>query len=161
MHKVLIILSMISAMLMANLTIAKGSQATIAVVVASKQNIVDLKLSSKNLNLIYWRKQLFWPKGLRIQPVNLRSQHPMRMQFSQTVLGSTPKAQIDYWNGQYFNGILPPHSVNSEEAVLRYVAKTKGAIGYINACTLDKRVQAVLWIKNGKILRQAPSLSCH
>lgn len=161
MHKVLIILSMTSAMLMANLTIAKGSQATIAVVVASKQNIVDLKLSSKNLNLIYWRKQLLWPKELRIQPVNLRPQHPMRMQFSETVLGSTPKAQINYWNGQYFNGILPPHSVNSEEAVLRYVAKTKGAIGYINACNLDQRVQAVLWIKNGTISHQAPPLACH
>lgn len=148
-------------MLMASIALAKDSQPAIAIVVANKQNVAKLKLHTKNLSLIYWRKQRFWPHGVRIQPVNLRSQHPMRIQFSKTVLGSSPNAQIDYWNGQYFNGILPPHTVDSEEAVLRYVATTKGAIGYINACNLDQRVQAVLWIKNGKLSRHAPILSCH
>lgn len=152
---------MLSTLLMASFSMAKESQPTIAVVVASNQNVAKLKLSTANLNLVYWRKQQFWPLGLRIHPVNLRSQHPMRIQFSQAVLGSSPKAQTDYWNGQYFNGILPPHSVDSEEAVLRYVAKTKGAIGYINACSLDNRVQAVLWIKDGKLSRQKPPLACH
>lgn len=147
-------------MLMAGFATAKGSQPIIAVVVDSKQTVAELKLSTKNLNLIYWRKQRFWPNGVPIKPVNLRSQNPLRIQFSQTTLGSTPKSQIDYWNGQYFNGILPPHSVDSEEAVLRYVAKTKGAIGYVNACKVDQRVTALLWIQNGKLSRHTPDLSC-
>jgi hypothetical protein len=96
---------------------AESKEPVIAVIVNSD----ELKFSTNELSLIYWRKQLYWPKGQRIKPVNLRSDHPLRQQFSQTVLGSLPKKQIDYWNGQYFNGILPPYSVNSEEAVLRYV----------------------------------------
>ena len=160
MHKIFIIVSIVSAMLMANFAIANDSQATIAIVIASEQNVNNLKLTTENLNLIYWRKQQFWPQGLRIQPVNLRSQHPLRIQFSQSILGSLPEEQVDYWNGQYFNGILPPHSVDSEEAVLRYVVKTKGAIGYINACNLDQRVQGVLWLQNGKLTRHVPNLSC-
>jgi ABC-type phosphate transport system substrate-binding protein len=46
--------------------------------------------------------------------------------------------------------------VQSEEAVLRYVTSTKGAIGYVDACSLDRRVKAMLWIANDKIMTAAP-----
>ena len=108
--------------LMASNAHAEEKNIVIAIVVASNSAIETPKLSPNQLSLIYWRKQLFWAKGLRIKPVNLSTEHPLRLPFSQVVLGSAPKAQIDYWNGQYFNGVLPPYSVNSEEAVLRYVA---------------------------------------
>lgn len=160
MAKSITLLAVLLAMFMASLTMAADHQPVIAVVVGSQENVAELKLSTKNLNLIYWRKQRFWPHGLRIKPVNLRSENPLRVAFSTTILGSMPNSQIDYWNGQYFNGILPPHSVNSEEAVLRYVATTKGAVGYVDACKLDKRVIPLLWINNGKLTNAAPSLSC-
>jgi ABC-type phosphate transport system substrate-binding protein len=154
-------------MMMSSFTLAKENltienQAIIAIVVSNEQNPAELNLSAKNLNLIFWRKQLFWPQGVPIKPVNLRSQDPLRIQFSEATLGSTPEAQIDYWNGQYFNGILPPYSVDSEEAVLRYIAKTKGAIGYVNACNVDERVQGLLWLMpNGEMRKTKPSLqSC-
>lgn len=160
MRTIIIIFALVSTILMAGLAMAKENQTVIAVVISADQEPTELKLSSNNLNLIYWRKQLFWPKGLPIKPVNLRSQNPIRLEFSKTVLGSAPNAQIDYWNGQYFNGILPPYSVNSEEAVLRYVANTKGAIGYVNACALDDRVQAMLWISNDTISKEKPVYHC-
>jgi ABC-type phosphate transport system substrate-binding protein len=162
MRKFLIYFGLTFAILMANIATARENLTFIAVVVSSQQNTNELKLSSKNLNLIYWRKQLFWPAGLRIKPVNLRSQDPLRLQFSKTVLGSTPNAQIDYWNGQYFNGILPPHAVDSEEAVIRYVSQTKGAVGYVNACSVDDRVQTLLWLTpNGEIKKTQPeTLNC-
>ena len=133
---------------------AENNAPVIAVIV----NNEELKISANELSLIYWRKQLYWPKGLRIKPVNLRSEHLLRQQFSQTVLGSLPKKQIDYWNGQYFNGVLPPYSVNSEEAVLRYVAQTNGAIGYVDACNVDNRVKAVLWIVNNQVTDNEPNI---
>ena len=140
---------------------ALANESVIAVIVASNQSIDDLKLAPNQLSLIYWRKQLYWPKGLRVKPVNLRSEHPLRQQFSQTILGGLPKTQVDYWNGQYFNGVLPPYSVNSEEAVLRYVSQTNGAIGYVNACAVDSRVKAFLWIINNQVTANAPaSLDC-
>jgi hypothetical protein len=145
---------------MASFAIAENSQPVIAVIIDSKQTTSEHNVSTKNLNLIYWRKQRFWPNGVPIKPVNLRSQNPLRIQFSLTTLGSTPNSQIDYWNGQYFNGISPPHSVDSEEAVIRYVAQTKGAIGYVNACNVDARVTALLWIQNGRLISRAPDLSC-
>lgn len=141
---------------------AESNSPVIAIIVNSGElKLANEAFSISELNLIYWRKQLYWPKGQRIKPVNLRPEHPLRQQFSQTVLGSLPKKQIDYWNGQYFNGILPPYSVNSEEAVLRYVAQTSGAIGYVDACHVDSRVKAVMWIEQDQISTQAPdNLDC-
>ena len=139
------------------LAFAEGNAPVIAVIVNSE----ELAVATNELNLIYWRKQLYWPKGQRIKPVNLRPEHPLRQQFSQIILGSPPKKHVDYWNGQYFNGILPPYSVNSEEAVLRYVAQTSGAIGYVDACHVDSRVKAVMWIAQEQISTAAPeNLRC-
>jgi len=164
MVKTFIFIALLSVMQITSTTMANANdnKATIAIVVANNQNVDDLKLAPNNLNLIYWRKQLYWPRGLRIKPVNLKSEHPLRLQFSQTILGSTPKAQVDYWNGQYFNGVLPPYSVNSEEAVIRYVSQTKGAVGYVNACLVDERVKAVLWLTpdGDTLANNPPALNC-
>ena len=133
----------------------------LAVVVSAQQTTDNLKLSPNNLKLIYLRKQLYWPDGKRIMPVNLHTEHPLRSRFSQSVLGSLPKTQIDYWNGMYFNGIQPPYSVNSEEAVMRFIAQTPNAIGYVDACKLDERVKSLLWISKDAISANAPEkLSC-
>jgi len=135
---------------------AESANTVIAVVVANNQTTSDLKLAKPDLNLIYWRKQLYWAKGHRIKPVNLRTEHPLRQQFSLKILGALPKQQIDYWNGLYFNGVSPPHVVNSEEAVIRYVADTIGSIGYVDACLVDDRIKAILWIDHDQITSNAP-----
>ncbi len=133
----------------------------LAVVVSAQQTTDNLKLTPNSLKLIYLRKQLYWPSGKRIVPVNLHTEHPLRSRFSQSVLGSLPKMQIDYWNGLYFNGIQPPYSVNSEEAVLRYIAQTPDAIGYVEACLVDGRVKPILWIDNDQITLSSPdNLQC-
>jgi ABC-type phosphate transport system substrate-binding protein len=140
---------------------AEENEAIVAIVVASDQNLDELKLAANKLSLIYWRKQLYWPKGQRIKPVNLSTDHLLRLQFSQKILGNLPKHQIDYWNGLYFNGVLPPYAVNSEEAVIRYVTQTTGAIGYVDACLVDNRVKPVFWLMpSGNILSNKPELNC-
>jgi len=119
------------------------------------------KINAEELRLIYWRKKQYWQGGVRIHPVNLQAEHPLRLYFSKVVLDSTPDEQSHYWNGLYFHGTTPPYSVQSEEAVLRYVAGTKGAIGYVDACKVDPRVKPMLWIMNEKISITAPeNLNC-
>jgi ABC-type phosphate transport system substrate-binding protein len=154
------ILFFIFAVLYATLAWAEERSPIIAVIVPTQEQADKLKLTPSSLKLIYLRKQLFWPNGKRIVPVNLQSEHSLRSQFSQAVLGSLPKQQIDYWNGLYFNGIQPPHSVNSEEAVIRFVAETKGAIGYVDACSVDDRVRTLLWIEGDNISTQHIVLDC-
>jgi len=50
--------------------------------------------------------------------------------------------------------------VQSEEAVLRYVSMTKGAIGYVDACNLDDRVKPLLWIDDNTVSNNKPALHC-
>jgi hypothetical protein len=117
--------------------------------------------NTQELALIFKRKKLAWDDGTRIQPVNLPADHPARRVFSQRILKSTPEAQTQYWNAMYFQGVFPPHVVASSEAMLRYVADTAGAIGYVPGCKLDTRVKTVLWIDAaGMVSETAPAFEC-
>lgn len=114
-----------------------------------------------DLTLIYRRKKLVWVNGERLRPTNLPPDHPLRRAFSQIVLGSSPEGLAQYWNTMYFQGVSPPHVLASEEAVLRFVADTPGAIGYVSACKADARVKPALWLMpDGALTTQPPALKC-
>ncbi|MDR2219028.1 MAG: substrate-binding domain-containing protein [Methylobacillus sp.] len=138
---------------------AADESAPIAVIVP--RDFTGREPGAQDLALIFKRKKLAWNDGTRIQPVNLPADHAARRLFSQRILKSTPEAQAQYWNEMYFQGLYPPHVVASSEAMLRYVADTAGAIGYVSACKLDTRVKAVLWIDaDGVVSATAPALEC-
>ncbi len=133
--------------------------APIAVIVPRAEAVK--MLSEAELSLIFLRKKLYWAESKRIRPVNLSTDQPIRRQFSQRILGSLPESQAEYWNVLYFHGTSPPHVVNSEEAMLRFVAETPGAIGYVSACKVDGRVSSIAWISaNGRYTTLAPELDC-
>lgn len=105
-------------------------------------------ITSDELALVY-RRQKTLVDGTRVQPVNLPAAHPLRRWFSQQVLGQPPEAMEGYWRDLYFNGVVPPFVLASEEAVIRFVASTPGAIGYVSACPGDKRVRVLMQLDGG------------
>lgn len=76
-------------------------------------------------------------------PLNLSPTDPLRLAFSLSLLGERPEALQRYWTERYFHGISPPYSVRSQEAMLRFVTETPGAIGYVVSCRVDSRVKVV------------------
>ncbi len=102
------------------------------------------KLSFDSLKLIYLRKIQVDEYGNRWIPTNLPATHPLRHEFSRALFSKLPEDQEDYWNGQYFHGIMPPPVMSSEEAVLRFVSSTPGAIGYVRKNHVDGRVKIIL-----------------
>lgn len=118
--------------------------APIAVIVPAA--LGEAALDADVLAQIYRRKKLLWDDGARVVPVNLPADSPLRRQFSRAVLRQSPEALEDYWNQQYFQGVLPPHVLASEAAVLRFVAETEHAIGYLSACAVDVRVRVLMII---------------
>jgi ABC-type phosphate transport system substrate-binding protein len=121
------------------------AQNRIAVVVADVAPDKEL-LTREDLEGIFRRKIRFWKDGTPILPVNLPVTNPLRRAFSRLVLGAPPEALESYWNEQYFHGVSPPYVLASEEAVLRFVATTPGAIGYINAARVDGSVHVLLYL---------------
>ena len=123
-----------------------GGDPAIAVIVG--RNPAPTGAVSQTLVLgIFARKRQLWNDRSTIVPVNLPVSHPLRRNFSRWVFKKTPEELQDYWNEQYFHGVLPPPVLASEEAVLRFVASTPGAIGYASVCSVDKRVEVVAVIQ--------------
>lgn len=140
-----------------SVNMALASEAEVIAVIANVK-LASSPLSKSELSLIFWRKNLYWPNGVPIRPVNYSVQNSLRSQFSKRVLNSLPESQTDYWNGLYYHGVSPPFVVHSNEAMLRYVSETTGAIGYIAACDVDKRVKVLTWIDaTGQLQNEAPS----
>ncbi|HMM74380.1 MAG TPA: hypothetical protein PJ986_01650 [Gammaproteobacteria bacterium] len=116
----------------------------IAVIVAPEHPL--LSLDRRGLAAIFKRKQRVTAAGAALVPVNLPASAALRIAFSRAVFAQDPAGLDTYWNERYFHGIAPPHVVNSIEAMLRFVAATPGAIGYVPACRVDARVRVLLLI---------------
>ena len=71
-------------------------------------------------------------KGIKIIPINLPINHPLRQQFSSIIFNRSPYALNEYWDRMSFRGIRPPIVQNSEHAVLLFVSRIQGAIGYVS-----------------------------
>ena len=104
-------------------------------------------LTRDDVALIYLRRKRFWDDGTPIVPLNLAGGSPMRAAFTDAVLRQSERVLADYWNRQYFYGILPPATLASTEAVLRYVASDPNAIGYVPASAVDGSVAVLIRIE--------------
>jgi hypothetical protein len=124
-------------------------------VVAAAGSRLD-KLSLDTVKLIFKRKSMVNAYGDRWIPVNLPPAHPLRRIFSLAVFDALPEDMEEYWNEQYFQGINPPEVLSSEEAVLRFVAATPAAIGYVRQAQADARVKILLRIPSTGDLGEPP-----
>lgn len=105
------------------------------------------KLSVETVKLVFKRKSLMDTQGNRWVPVNLPAANPLRRVFSLAVFDALPEEMEEYWNEQYFQGVNPPEVLSSEEAVLRFVVSTPGAVGYVRASRVDPRIKILLLIQ--------------
>jgi ABC-type phosphate transport system substrate-binding protein len=121
-----------------------GQEVRVAVIVHPGRRA---ELSIEEIAQIYLRRKRFWDDGATIVPLNLPSQAPLRARFSRTVLQQSETRLADYWNRQYFYGILPPTTLASTEAVRRYVASDPNAIGYVPVSEVDGSVHVVLQLE--------------
>lgn len=121
---------------------AAPDEPALAIVMAS--GATPPRLGREQVGQIFKHRKRYWDDGSRIQAVNLPASHPLRRSFTQQIYGRNPEELEDYWRDQYFHGVLPPFVLGSEEAVIRLVASTPGAIGYISVCNVDHRVSVLL-----------------
>ena len=80
---------------------------------------------------VWLLRRRFWRDGTRIVPVNLPASSPVRDAFSRAVLRRPARELAAYWNDLWFHGTAPPPVLPSERAVLLFVSRTRGAVGYV------------------------------
>lgn len=113
----------------------------IAIIVGKKAP--ELTFSRANLIDIFLKRIQVDDRRASVVPLNLSPMNPLRVAFSLSLLGEKPSALQRYWTERYFHGIAPPYTVRSQESMLRFVARTPGAIGYVLSCRVDDRVRVV------------------
>ena len=107
----------------------EGDFATLVVV--AHADVPAAAVDREEARRIFLLRRRFWRDGTRIVPVNLPASSPVRDGFSRTVLGSSPRELAAYWNDLWFHGTAPPTVLPSERAVLLFVARTRGSVGYV------------------------------
>ena len=140
MHVLLLSLSLV-LLVLPRLTWAEER---IAIIVG--KTAVQERVTPEELARIYLRQRLVWSNGIRVVPTNLPVAHPLRRSFSQQVLGALPEDFEGYWGTQYFHGLSPPYVLDSEEAVVQFVAVTPGAIGYVSISSVTNQVHTLFSI---------------
>ncbi len=104
----------------------------VELVVIVRADVPVTGLTRDAVRRIFLLRTRFWRDGALIAPVNLAPVSPLRDSFSHAVLGQSTRDLTDFWNDLYFHGTLPPPSVESETAMMLYVSRTPGAIGYVS-----------------------------
>ena len=101
-------------------------------------------LSSGDLRRLFLKQRRFWSDGTQVIAVNQTAATPVRTTFEQRVFGSEAAGLPAYWNQRYFEGLFPPITLDSDEAVQRYVATKPNAIGYVDARAVNGSVHVAL-----------------
>jgi ABC-type phosphate transport system substrate-binding protein len=107
----------------------------------------EVELTRADVAQIYLKRRRFWGGGEAILPINRDPESASREAFVREIFGEEARRLEIYWNRQYFQGVLPPPTLASDEAVLRFVASERRAIGYVPAPLADASVRIVLRIE--------------
>lgn len=110
---------------------------------------------------VFLKRVLVDGDGRPLVPLNLPPDSTLRKAFSERLLGEAPRMLQRYWNERYFQGVSPPYVVRSQEAMLRFVAATPGAVGYVMACRADGRVHVLARLSVPERFARALRDGCH
>jgi len=127
---------------------ASGSavaQERLAVIVSVDR---QTELSRDEVAQIFLKKRRFWGEGEPIIPVNRNAASAAREVFTRQIFDQEARFLRTYWNRLYFQGILPPLTLASDEAVKRFVSREPNAIGYIDEKLVDASVRVLFLLDN-------------
>lgn len=117
----------------------------IAVIVS---RLAPLTTIDRNLLRSVYLKKIFLDATNRAYvPVNLPPDSMLRRDFTFAVIHLDEPQLQSYWNRQYFQGISPPFVLGSQTAVVDFVSKTPGAVGYVRLCYINTQVKVVLLLR--------------
>lgn len=106
--------------------------------------------SRVDIERMYLRQRRFWDDGSPIVPLNRGAAETERDVFSHAILNKDGAQLESFWNEQYFHGVFPPAVVSSSEAMRRYVAADRNAIGYVWSDEVTADVHVVLTLPAGR-----------
>lgn len=90
-------------------------------------------------------ERLYTGKSSALTAVNLVESQPIRAEFDEKGVGRSSAQLKAFWSKLVFTGKgTPPAELADEAAILRHVAETPNAIGYVDASKVNSSVKVVL-----------------
>ena len=96
-------------------------------------------LTSSQIKAVFLKKTHLI-KDIKIIPVNLEANNPLRIKFEKELLQMSFIRLKSYWNKQHYHGKRPPISMKSQKSIINFVKKVDGAIAYIEKKYLEKNL---------------------
>ncbi|MCD6258376.1 MAG: hypothetical protein J7J31_02115 [Helicobacteraceae bacterium] len=110
-------------------------------VVTSKTNGME-PLSKKELRDLFLLKKKFVTQK-KVVVVNLLASHPLRLSFEQHILEMNRNKLNAYWVKKHFQGITPPVSQASTQAMKKFLQNVENSIGYLPQDLLDDSLKVL------------------
>jgi ABC-type phosphate transport system substrate-binding protein len=124
------------------LVVSTTSAAGDIVIVANSEAGTD-SLSKSDLESIMLGKKKKWDNGTKIK-IAILKEGGTHEGFTKEYTGKTASQFKSYWKKLVFTGEgIQPKSFKTEDELVAYVAKTKGAVGYVSSGTAVDGVTSV------------------
>jgi hypothetical protein len=120
-----------------------GAPAHAAVLIVHVQ--VEEQALPRNLaRLLFTMRVVRWRNGKKVHVFVLPDRHPVHQEFAKQSLDLYPRQLRRVWDRHLFSGAgTIPAEVDSVEAMLRRVAETPGAIGYLPDDVVSDEVRVI------------------
>lgn len=101
--------------------------------VIANPSVKASEVSPEDLKAVFLETRTTLPDGSHVEPVLLKS-GSVHEAFARRYIGKSATGLEMYYRSLVFTGrALMPKTVTSEQQVVEYVARTKGAVGYVSA----------------------------
>jgi ABC-type phosphate transport system substrate-binding protein len=128
--------------------LVSGRAAADDILIIASPSVTVNALDPAEIAAIYLLRITNWPDGTRIVPVNREAGSAIRAEFTSRVLKQDNASLATYWNEMHFMGKMPPVVQQSEEAMLAFVRRVPGAIGYISTANVPSGVKVLARISD-------------
>lgn len=113
------------------------------ILIIAHQDVPETTVTEKDLQEIFLGKRVQWKDNTTIHPVTVREAELHKAFLKQYVKKSIAKWNA-HWKRMVFTGNgTPPKQFATQQELLDYVAKTAGAIGYVDSKTPVKNVTII------------------
>ena len=113
------------------------------VVVIVNNDVSETNLDKGSIKKMFLGKKTSWSSGDKIIPVTLKD-GPIHKTFMKNYVKKSHSQFSAFWKQAIFTGKgTPPRSFGDEAELVKFVAETKGAIGYISSDTSTDEVKLI------------------
>ncbi|GAA6152379.1 hypothetical protein [Pseudoteredinibacter isoporae] len=114
------------------------------IAVIANQQVDAASLSPTRLKSIFGMRTTTWKNGQPIRVFVLKDNDPLHVRFTKDVLQTYPYNLRRIWERRVYSGTgLAPTVVNTEGEMLKLIAETENAIGYIQHHNIDQNVKVL------------------